>query len=142
MAVVYIRAAREVRYLFAQCGVRYWEDASVNGTADDDGARIPFRQGDTWAPVIDLDAGRVVDWPEGVTAKVHYKVCDEGVYRLLDADREVICEIDGYVPKIMCPGGEGYGDYVIMSIGPDGAIADWRLDLSEFDALQASEAGR
>jgi hypothetical protein len=29
--------------------------------------------------------------------------------------------------------GEGYGDYVIMSIGPNGAIDNWRVDLEPFE---------
>ncbi len=33
----------------------------------------------------------------------------------------------------MCPGGPGYGDYVIMAIGADGTIANWRVDLSDFE---------
>ena len=43
-------------------------------------------------------------------------------------------EIDGYVPSMMCPEGDGYGDYVIMKVAEDGTIANWRVDLSEFEA--------
>jgi hypothetical protein len=57
---------------------RYWEDTEVNGTQDFDGDLIPFGDGRIWEPVIDLDAGSIVDWPENTTAKIHYKVCDEG----------------------------------------------------------------
>lgn len=129
-----------VKYLQAECGVRYWEDATVNGAVDTDGSLIPCRDpkpndslgGGTWLPVIDLETGKIEGWPEGTTADIHYKVCDDGAYHLLDADRVVISSIDGYVPKIMCPEGDGYGDYVIMSVGPDGTIAKWKVDLSEF----------
>lgn len=127
-----------VKYLQAECGVRYWEDGEVNGVEDEDGSRIPCRQGDAWAPLIDLTEGRVLDWPEGVTASTHYKVCDNGRYTLLDADRNKVVEIDGYVPKMLSPGGVGYGDYVIMTIGPDGRIENWRVDLEPFaEALEA-----
>lgn len=37
------------------------------------------------------------------------------------------------MPSMMCPGGEPDGDYVIMKIGPDGVIANWRVDLSDFE---------
>jgi hypothetical protein len=30
-----------VKFLRAECGVRYWEDAKVNGMADGDGDMIP-----------------------------------------------------------------------------------------------------
>jgi len=120
-------------YLRAECGVRYWDDGSVNGEQDSEEApTIPFVTNDTWAPLIDIEAGAIVDWPQGTTASVHYKVCDAGVYWLLDADKAVLTKIDGYVPDIMCPNEPGYGDYVIMDIGADGKIANWRIDLDVF----------
>jgi hypothetical protein len=124
----------EVKFLKAECGVRYWEDAEVNGVEDDDNnPRMPFKVGDTWSPVIDLDTGTIVDWPAGTTASTHYKVCDDGRYSLLDENKAEVVSIDGYVPKIMCPGDNGYGDYVIMSIGADGKIEGWHPDLSAFE---------
>lgn len=133
-----------VKYLRARCGVRYWEDATVNGEQDVDGSRIPLREGTAadndnlgggnWRPTIDLDTGKIEGWPEGTIASIHYKVCDDGDYELLDADRNVVKAIDGYVPSLMCPEGKGYGDYVIMEIAGDGTIANWRSDLSEFEA--------
>jgi hypothetical protein len=120
-------------FLQAECGVRYWEDAAVNGVEDEDGSLIPMRVGDTWRPLIDLATGAVVGWPEGVTADIHYKVCDDGRYALLDADGERLRDMEGYVPGMLSPGGSGYGDYVIMKIGPDGKIENWRADLSYFD---------
>lgn len=139
-----------VKYLRARCGVRYWEDGEVNGVQDEDGSRIPCREGTAanndslgggnWCPTIDLDTGRIENWPHGTTASIHYKVCDDGDYALLDADRNVVAEIDGYVPGLMCPEGEGYGDYVIMEIGPDGTIAKWKADLSEFEKDDGDEA--
>lgn len=122
----------EVAYLKAECGVRYWEDATVNGVDDEDGKLIPCRVGDTWAPVIELATGAIEGWPLGVTAETHYKVCDDGRYTLLDAQKREVCALDGYVPSIMCPQGGGYGDYVKMLIGPDGKIADWDNDLDDF----------
>lgn len=125
-----------VKFIRARCGVRYWEDARVNGEEDADGSRIPCREvgRDNWRPTIDLDTGKIEGWPQGTTADIHYKVCDDGDYELLDAERKVIKAIDGYVPSLMCPEGEGYGDYVIMKIAEDGTIANWRADLSEFEA--------
>jgi hypothetical protein len=122
----------DVKFLKADCGVRYWEDATVNGVQDGDGELIPCRQGDGWAPLIDLETGKVEDWPEGTKADIHYKVCDAGIYSLLDADRNVVASFDGYVPSMMSPGGSGYGDYVIMTIGEDGVIEGWEADLDDF----------
>ena len=124
----------EVAFLKAECGVRYWEDAEVNGEReDDDNPTIPCRAGDSWCPVIDLETGKIEGWPEGVTARTHYKVCDAGRYTLLDAERVEVASIDGYVPAITAPGGGSYGDYIVMEIGPDGVIANWTVDLSCFE---------
>ena len=138
----WVRQSVNVKFLHARCGVRYWEDATVNGVRDTDGSRIPCREGTsadndhlgggTWRLLIELDTGRIIDWPQGTTARVHYKVCDDGTYELLDAERNVVKRIDGYVPS-MCPDDNGYGDYVIMTIGVDGIIANWRADLTSFE---------
>lgn len=128
----------DVKFLKADCGVRYWEDAEVNGVDDDDdNPTMPFASKGSWTPLIDIEAGVIIDWPKGTTAEVHYKVCDAGVYALLDADRNQVKQIGGYVPSIMCPEGSGYGDYVIMKIDGDGKIANWSVDLSEFERDEA-----
>lgn len=93
----------DAKYLFAECGVSYWEDAQVNENDDVDGSLIPCRVEDTWSPLIEIETGTIVGWPEGTSANVHYKVCDAGKYTLLDADRKEIISIDGYVPSIMSP---------------------------------------
>lgn len=145
MTTIFLEIAEKkaiaVRYLQANCGVRYWEDAYVNGVQDEDGSRIPCRDpmpndhlgGGIWMPLIDLETGTIVDWPSGTMADIHYKVCDDGTYQLLTEDRRTIVrEVEGYVPSIMCPEGSGYGDYVIMKVDGDGRIANWKVDLSEF----------
>ena len=128
----------DVKYLKADCGVRYWEDADVNGSADDeDEPAMPFATEGAWRPTIDIETGVILDWPKGTTADVHYKVCDAGVYTLLDADKSEIKQIEGYVPSIMFPEANGYGDYVIMKIDGDGKIANWVPDLTDFEGDDA-----
>ena len=41
----------EVKYLLAEAGVRYWEDAMVNGEEDTEGSLIPCRDGEYWKPI-------------------------------------------------------------------------------------------
>lgn len=131
----------DVKYLKVDAGVRYFEDAKVNGVRDtDDSPMIPFAvlckaadsglRHDTyrWRPTIDLEEGKIVDWPKGTTADVHYKVCDDGTYSLLDKDKNVLIEVNSYVPDILCPKEEGYGDYIIMDIDEDGNIANWECN--------------
>lgn len=124
---VNVRNTVLVSYLKVSAGVRYWEDATVNGVEDTDGHLIPLRVGDNWEPIIDLRTGKIQGWPEGTAADVHYKVCDEGEYLLLDAQQQPVGKHrSAYVPDdLLCPTGNGYGDYIIMKIGPDGQIDGW-----------------
>ncbi len=126
----------EVKLLRASCGVRYWEDATVDGVPDEAGDLIPCRVGDNWEPLIELETGIIQNWQRGKTASIHYKVCDDGRYALLDASMTCLKEIDAYVPSIMCPEGNGFGDYVIMNVDADGRIANWRPDLEIFTRVK------
>jgi hypothetical protein len=123
----------EVKTLIVSVHVRYWEDATINGKEDTDGTLTPFRNGDCWNPSIDIETGTVINWPVGTIADIHFKVCDEGVYQLADVAGKIVKEIDGYVPKIMCPEDSGYGDYIIMKIDASGKINKWEVVLSEFE---------
>lgn len=123
---------RDAYYLVVRAGVRYWEDAEINGAPDETGELTPCRNGDNWCPKIDIDNGRILNWKEGVVADIHFKVCDDGEYRILDEDGEEIVRKEGYVPEIMCPEENGYGDYIIMKVDEHGYIANWQPDLSDF----------
>lgn len=122
----------EVVTLRADMGVRYWEDGEVNGESDDDGKLIPLRSGDGWKLDIELSTGKIANWPEGTVAKVHYKVADAGIYSLIDSAGQVVAKCDGYVPSMLCPKDNGYGDYVILEIDGAGQIDGWEADLSYF----------
>lgn len=116
--------------LRVKAGVRYWEDATVNGVEDTLGTLIPFRVLDDWCPEIDLETGRVLNWPDGMLADVHYKVCDAGEYWLINEAGDVYKYLDDYVPDdLLCHGAQGYGDYIILNIGRDGQIANYRRPL-------------
>lgn len=124
------------KFIELDAGVRYWEDAYLNGQEDTDG-KIPLRSGERWKPVIELATGRILNWPEGTEADIHYKVCDDGEYWLLDEFQKRIAKWRGYyVPDdILCVDDNGYGDYIIFKIGANGVIINWQqpdLDVSEW----------
>jgi hypothetical protein len=114
------------KYIKMEAGVRYWEDALLNGRPDTHG-NVPFRQGDLWCPLIDVDTGEVLGWSKGMHARIHYKVCDAGEYWLLDVNKQKIAKWNGYyVPDdVLCIGDQGYGDYIIFEINEDGYIKNW-----------------
>ena len=114
--------------------VRYWEDTTVNGQEDTDGSLIPLRKGDQWMITIDLETGKIHDWPEGTTADIHYKVCDAGAYWLADKEGKPAAKWNGfYVPDDLLAGGEGYGDYIILKVDGAGVIEGWRPFIQKDD---------
>jgi hypothetical protein len=119
--------AADAVYIEVKANVRFWDDADVNGEEDESGTLIPMRVENDWCPVIRLTDGVVEGWPAGTAADVHYKVCDEGEYWLLDANRKRIAKWGGYyVPEeFLCHGDRGYGDYIIMCIDGHGNVAEW-----------------
>lgn len=129
------------KYIEVRAGVRYWEDASINGAEDEDGKLVPFRKGGCWCPVISLDDGLIQDWPEGMTASIHYKVCDQGEYWLLDAEKKRIAKYaNDYVPdEFMCHGNRGYCDYIIFDVAADGKIVNYKkpgIDESRWEEIE------
>lgn len=121
-------------YIEVSADVRYWEDATINGKEDTDGTLTPFIKGDSWCPVIRLTDGRVMDWPTGMVADIHFKVCDAGEYWLLDENRQRIAKWAGYyVPsEFLCHGDQGYDDYIIFTVGADGLINKYREPSVDF----------
>jgi len=72
--------------------------------------------------LIDLDRRKVVDWPEGNHYDLHLKVCDRGIYRLLDPNMgELAIIYQDYVPDGV-PG--AYGDYITLRITNDGTVTN------------------
>ena len=124
----------EVRFLKVSAQVRYWDDAEINGDNDESGCNVPFKNGDLWEPIIDIENGFIVDWPVGTEAKFHFKVCDAGQYYLLDKDLVVKASIlDGYVPNGLCHGDTGFGDYIILDVASDGKIKGYQNKVEASD---------
>lgn len=132
-AIIKIEKEVEIKTIEVAAKARYWEDAKINGQSTEKGDLVPFKKGDLWCPIIDIDTGIIKNWPQGTTAKIHFKVCDCGSYYLKDEQGNTVLSIeDDYVPKIMCPKENGYGDYIIMDINENGKIQNWKPDISSF----------
>lgn len=123
----------EIKTLVVLSEPRYWEDATVNETEDEEGELIPCREADLWKPIIDIDAGIITNWEKGKKADIHYKVCDCCGWQLLDEKGNIVLKADdGYVPGTLSPAENGYGDYIIMKIDENGKIEDWAFDINDF----------
>lgn len=130
-ATVKVEKEVDIKTVHVEARVRYWEDATINGIIDEDGTLTPCRKGELWCPIIDIDTGIITNWTKGVTADVHFKVCDGGSYFLKDAEGNIVLSReDDYVPNGIIPG--EYGDYIIMEIDENGKIANWEPSLNDF----------
>lgn len=97
----------------------------VNYEEEDIPNNFPLRNGETWAAVIDIDTGKIRDWPAGAgEQKMYMKVVDGGSYYLIGEDGKRLLSIeDNYVP--CCIPGDS-GDYIDFRISADGTIENWR----------------
>lgn len=134
-----IKQTFNVKYIYANFGVRYYEDSELNGVEDDSTLpKMPCydKEDKRWKLTIDVDNGQITNWEKGNTAKIHYKVCDDGEYKIFDKNMIQIGKtIHSYVPEIFAIDDDGYGDYVIMTIDENGFILDWNIDSEDVDAM-------
>ena len=115
---VYVKKEVDIKYVEILLPVRYDEEQIPND--------FPLRFGDKWQGVIDIDSGQIRDWPKGQTGDMHLKVVDEGIYRLIDVDGDLIAELyQDYVPSMLLPPRDGYGDYIHFVIDENGFITNW-----------------
>ncbi len=141
------RLKQQARFIRAEAEPRYMDGTTVNGMDYDEQTNpIPFFQNGRWNVTIELSTGKVLDWPEGTTAHVFYKVCDQGQYWLLDEQQQIIAKFDDYgesgndhiehgddrmtyVPdNILCPEESGYGDYIDLNVDASGLVQQWDWD--------------
>ena len=122
----------DVKFLAITAGIRYAEDVEINGKDCDELGDIPLQDGDYWQAMIDIDDGVILSWPQGTKAKFYSKVCDDGTYSILDADKREIKTYSGYVPDCLAIDDSGYGDYIIMTVDENGKIKNWKPSFGEF----------
>jgi hypothetical protein len=118
-ATVKIEKEVDIKKVIIDIKIRY-----VGDTDDDDvPTDFPMLSGEIWKATVLIDEGRIIDWPKGVARDLFCKVCDAGVYTLLDHDDNEISVRSGYVPNNLVPG--EYGDYVDLKIDTNGIITNW-----------------
>ena len=126
--------------LLILASVRYWEDTEINGVIDTDGSLMPLKSSDgRWAPQVDLASGQICEWPEGMTADIHYKICDAGNYFIKTECGKMLKYKGDYVPDFLDTNEPGYGDYIIWQVDGIGKIDGWKvptIDLSEWEEVK------
>jgi hypothetical protein len=118
-----------------QAEVRYFEDAYLNGEKCTDSTPFPGRVGNTWEIRIDTKTGKIQNWPVNTTAKTSFKVCDRCSWQLWGDGKDPVVECQNqYVPDILSPNYESYGDYICMEIDTEGTIKGWDPSLLQSTA--------
>ncbi len=99
-------------------------EVAVKYDAEDIPYNFPLRKGNMWEATVDIDTGKIRDWPVGQTGDMYMKVCDNGTYALLGPDGKEIAKREGeYVPNDVVPG--EWGDYIDLHIDANGVITNW-----------------
>lgn len=127
-ATVKIEQEIEITSIRIKVPVRYEEEDIPND--------FPLRKGDVWEAVIEMDTGKIKDWPTGKSGNLRMKVCDEGTYGLIGKDGGTLAiREQEYVPHGVVPG--EYGDYIELNINADGVVTNWpkHFDVSDFFPL-------
>ncbi len=111
----------------------FLENCVIDGEYDDEyGTLTPCLENGVWKPIIDIETGTIVNWEKGKNVRINYKVCDNGNYKFLDENGNVLKFLEQkYVPKIMSPSEKGYGDYIFMEVDSEGKIQDWEIILDD-----------
>jgi hypothetical protein len=157
---VQIKRKYNIKYLSVDVCPRFYNDSRVNGIDDVDlckekGIGIPnmpcverikdfpknvlYSDHYRWRPIIDIDEGIIINWKQGVTADVNYKVCDDGIYILLDDKKNEIVKVESYVPNLLSIDDWGDGDYINLTIDEDGKIENWYCYQGSIDDLLAGD---
>lgn len=98
----------------------------VNYEEEDIPNDFPLRKDDVWQGTIDIDTGKIREWPAGHSDRLFLCVKDSGSYFLLDADGKVVASREEqYVPNCI-PGSDG--DYVEFNVDENGVIEEWPGD--------------
>lgn len=136
----------EARYLMISIPYDVEDGLGLIAFDDGMGTELQYEEGflppmfdsdnQTLEVIVDLQERKALDWDEK-KGYIHMwaKLCDSGIYTLLDADEQPLCQIAGYVPNALVPPYErGFGDYLELTIESDGTLPDWKseLDFSDF----------
>jgi hypothetical protein len=100
-------------------------DVPVNYGTEEMPEDFPLRIGDGWKAKVEIDTGRIIDWPAtNAGSEVYLTVKDGGTYKLFGPDgKEVAAREENYVPHGVVPG--EYGDTIELRINAEGIITNW-----------------
>lgn len=128
----------ETQSRYIHISIPYYEDDYTYSFEDSDDIDRPLplvTEDEKWEVTIDLKEHTLLEWkPEYGFCHVFAKVRDEGIYTLLNKDKDIICRLKGYVPNKVVPPKDGYDDYIGFDIEENGSVIGWydTYDFSDF----------
>lgn len=141
---VITRKSVDIQYLEIYVSPRYLEDSVFNGQDDDEkgtlvkqlvpGIVVEANEGNAdfignkgdicIRLLIEIETGRITNWNQGVTSRMHYKSVDCNHYYLLDEDKNVVASCE-YSYVLGTGVVNEYGDYFVPEIDDNGFIEGW-----------------
>ena len=90
-----------------------------------------------WEITVNLKSHQVLEWEKDFGGlNLSAKVTDNGIYTLLDKDKNDIWCIKGYAPNSFIPEKDGFGDYINLYINEDGIVENWYDDPDFADFIE------
>lgn len=115
-----------VKYVKVELPIRYGEEDMSKDFPLREEVSTDRNNNDWWKATIEVDTGKILEWPQGQVGEFYLKVVDEGSYYLLDENQKIVASIkQNYVPNQLLPPTDGYGDYVNFEIDENGIITNW-----------------
>lgn len=100
---------------------------------------IGYSDYDYWCLEIDYNTGKVKDWPENFCIKTFFKVCNDGIYKIINNNNEIIWNSaetkSDYVPNFLELEDSNYGDNIYINIDGNGIIQHWNLAQKHINEL-------
>ena len=87
---------------------------------------------DTISLEIDIDTGKVTNWPKNCPTDFHdIKIVDTGNYWLVDDNADLVVGYTGYVPSCL-----GDGDYLEFEIDENSYVVNWSFDQEDCNEFE------
>jgi hypothetical protein len=97
---------------------------------------FPNRIDNSVTLVIEIDNGKIIDFPVEYTGSLSTKLTDGGSYYLLDEKMNVLYSLEpDYVPNKLIPEHDGCGDYIDLKIA-NAHVTNWYKNPSIVDFVK------
>lgn len=121
------------KYIIIRAYTMFFDDSFINGNKDSNYVpNMPCiaEEDNCWQPIIDIDEGKILDWPNDIEANIIYQVNGDCEIICKTKDDKTICTNENYkyVPKFLSPGEKECDYYIQMNVSKNGHIENWNVE--------------